>query len=116
MVDHKEVGRMNTQFMPVPEITLGMAIASSAGIAVLLGISILLGILGKKQWQSFDEYLVGKRDMGPVVTGCALASSYLSGWAFCGSTGITYSVGFSGMWFAGMWSLIGVIPCIWVAS
>ncbi len=54
--------------------------------------------------------------MGPVVTGCALSASYLSGWAFCGSTGIVYSVGFSGMWFAGMWSLIGVIPCLWLAS
>ncbi|HOP86978.1 MAG TPA: hypothetical protein PKZ54_11005 [Syntrophorhabdaceae bacterium] len=107
---------MNTKYLPIPEITLTMAIASSVGIAILLGISILLGILGKKQWKSFDEYLVGKRDMGPFVTGCALASSYLSGWAFCDSTGITYSVGFSGMWFAGMWSLIGIIPCIWVAS
>ncbi len=107
---------MNTQFLPIPEITLTMAITSSIGIAVLLGISILLGILGKREWKSFDEYLVGKRDMGPVVTGCALSASYLSGWAFCGSTGIVYSVGFSGMWFAGMWSLFGVIPCIWVAS
>ncbi|NLT21973.1 MAG: hypothetical protein GXX82_02890 [Syntrophorhabdus sp.] len=107
---------MNSQFLPIPEITVTMAVTSSIGIAILLGVSILLGILGKKQWKSFDEYLVGKRDMGPVVTGCALSASYLSGWAFCGSTGIVYSVGFSGMWFAGMWSLIGVIPCIWVAS
>ncbi|HQE81221.1 MAG TPA: sodium:solute symporter family protein [Syntrophorhabdaceae bacterium] len=107
---------MNAKYLPIPEITLTMAITSSVGIAILLGISILLGILGKKQWKSFDEYLVGKRDMGPFVTGCALAASYLSGWAFCGSTGITYTVGFSGMWFAGMWSLIGIIPCIWVAS
>ncbi len=107
---------MNLQYQPIPEITWSMAIWSSIGIAVLLGVSILLGILGKREWKSFDEYLVGKRDMGPVVTGCALAASYLSGWAFCGSTAITYSVGFSGMWFAGMWSLIGIIPCIWVAS
>lgn len=107
---------MNQEYLPIPEITLTMAITSSIGIAVLLGVSILLGLLAKKQWTSFDEYLVGKRDMGPVVTGCALSASYLSGWAFCGSTGISYTVGFSGMWFAGMWSLIGVIPCIWVAS
>ena len=113
---YAEVGRMNGQYLPIPDISLTMAISSSIGIAVLMGISILLGILGKKQWQSFDEYLVGKRDMGPVVTGCALSASYLSGWAFCGSTGITYSIGFSGMWFAGMWSLVGIIPCIWVAS
>ncbi len=65
---------------------------------------------------SFDEYLVGKRDMGPIITGAALSATYISGWAFCGSTGIVYSLGFSGMWFAGIWSLIGIIPCIWLGA
>ena len=59
---------------------------------------------------------MGGRDIGPIITGCALAASYLSGWAFCGSTGVVYSVGFSGMWFAGIWSLLGLIPCIWLAA
>ena len=107
---------MNSSYLPIPEISLTMAISSSAGIVALLIVSIVLGLLGKKQWKSFDEYLVGKRDMGPLVTGCALSASYLSGWAFCGSTGIVYTVGFSGMFFAGMWSLIGIIPCLWVAA
>jgi Na+/proline symporter len=116
MANHKEVERMNPQYLPVPQNTPGMAIGSVIGIALLLLISVILGFMGKKKWKTFDEYLVGKRDIGPIITGCALSASYLSGWAFCGSTGVVYSVGFSGMWFAGIWSLLGLIPCIWLAA
>ena len=107
---------MNPQFLPVPTSTPAMAVGSAIGIGILLLISVFLGILGRKKWKTFDEYLVGHRDIGPVVTGLALAASYLSGWAFCGSTGVVYSVGFSGMWFAGIWSIVGIIPCVWLAS
>ena len=107
---------MNPQFLEVPKSTSGMAIGSAVGIGILLLISVVIGILAKKKWKTFDQYLVGNRDIGPFVTGCALCASYLSGWAFCGSTGVVYSVGFSGMWFAGIWSLLGLIPCIWLAA
>ena len=107
---------MNPQYLEVPQHTPGMAIGSAIGIGLLLLVSVILGILGKKKWKTFDEYLVGHRDIGPIITGCALSASYLSGWAFCGSTGVVYSVGFSGMWFAGIWSLLGLIPCIWLAA
>lgn len=93
-----------------------MITAGSIAVGILLVISVLLGLAGKKQWKTFDEYLVGKRDMGPIITGAALSATYISGWAFCGSTGIVYAVGFSGMWFAGIWSLIGIIPCIWLGA
>jgi len=102
--------------MPVPAATLATGVWGAIGVGILLIISIILGLAAKKQWKSFDEYLVGKRDIGPVVTGAALSASYLSGWAFCGSTGVVYSVGFSGMWFAGIWSLLGLIPCVWLAA
>ena len=107
---------MTPQYLPVPAPTSGMAVGSIIAIGILLLISVILGFLGKKKWKTFDEYLVGKRDIGPIITGCALSASYLSGWAFCGSTGVVYTVGFSGMWFAGIWSLLGLIPCIWLAA
>jgi len=107
---------MSSQFLPVPQPTAAMAIGSALGIAVLLLLSVTLGMMGKKRWKSYDEYLIGHRDIGPVITGLALSASYLSGWAFCGSTGVVYSVGFSGMWFAGIWSIVGIIPCVWLAS
>jgi sodium/proline symporter len=93
-----------------------MIISGVIALGILLFISVMLGLAGKKQWKSFDEYLVGKRDLGPLVTGAALSASYISGWAFCGSTGIVYTLGFSGMWFAGIWSLVGIVPCIWLGA
>lgn len=116
---HKGVEGMNPiTYLEFQKPTTEMAVYGSVGVAILLLISIVLGIMSKKKVAkgSFDEYLVGKRDMGPIVTGCALAASYLSGWAFAGSTGVVYSVGFSGMWFAGIWSLLGLIPCCWLAA
>jgi len=107
---------MNPQWLPVPQATTGMIVSGIVALGFLLVICAILGTLGRKKWSTFDEYLVGKRDIGPLVTGAALSASYISGWAFCGSTGIVYSLGFSGMWFAGIWSLVGIIPCIWLAS
>ena len=108
---NKEVGRMNPQpalkFLPIPTPNTEMIVAGSIAVGLLLAISVFLGLMGRLKMKkgSFDEYLVGKRDLGPVITGAALSATYISGWAFCGSTGIVYSVGFSGMWFAGIWSL-----------
>ena len=109
---------MNPVYMAPPSATAATALWSSVGIGILLLISIFLGVMARRYMasRSFDEYLVGKRNIGPAITGCALAASYLSGWAFAGSTGVVYSVGFSGMWFAGIWSLLGLIPCCWLAA
>ncbi len=107
---------MKPEWLPVPAATSGMIISGIVALAILLVICALLGTFGKKKWKTFDEYLVGHRDIGPLITGAALSASYISGWAFCGSTGIVYALGFSGMWFGGIWSLVGIIPCIWLAS
>ncbi|MBF0476591.1 MAG: hypothetical protein HQK59_12335, partial [Deltaproteobacteria bacterium] len=107
---------MNQQFLDIPQPTTGMIVGSVIGVGVLLSVAVFLGIMAKRQWKGMDEYLVGKRDIGPWVTGLALTGSYISGWAFCGSTAVVYSVGFSGMWFGGIWSLIGIIPCVWLAA
>lgn len=107
---------MNPKFLDIPKPTPDMIIWSVVGVAILLIVAIVLGIMAKKQWASFEEYLVGKRDIGPWVTGLALTGSYISGWAFCGSTAVVYKVGFSGMWFAGIWTLVGIIPCVWLAA
>src|SRR5512136_13939 len=107
---------MSPQYIPVPSPTTTMIVSGVIALGILLLLSAILGTLGRKKWKTFDEYLVGKRDIGPFITGAALSASYISGWAFCGSTGIVYSLGFSGMWFAGIWSLVGIIPCIWLAS
>jgi Na+/proline symporter len=107
---------MNPKFLSIPTPTVSMVIGATIGVACLLALAVFLGVMAKKQWKSFDEYLVGKRDIGPWVTGLALTGSYISGWAFCGSTAVVYTVGFSGMWFAGIWTLVGIIPTVWLAA
>ena len=116
MAYRQEVGEMNSTFMNIPEPTTGMMAGSIIGAACLLILAVTLGILAKRKWTSYDEYLVGKRDIGPWVTGLALAGSFISGWAFCGSVAVVYKVGFSGMWFAGIWCLVGIIPTVWLAA
>jgi Na+/proline symporter len=116
---HKEVERMNPttlQFIPVPTASATGIVMGAVALGLMLAVCILLGVAAKKKWKTFEEYLVGKREIGPWVTGAALSASYISGWAFCGSTGIVYSVGISGMWFGGIFSLVGIIPCIWLAA
>ena len=116
LADSEEVGKMNPNFLNIPTPTAGMVVGSIIGVACLLTVAVLLGIFAKKRWKSYDEYLVGRRDIGPWVTGLALTGSYISGWAFCGSTAVVYKVGFSGMWFAGIWTLVGIIPTVWLAA
>ncbi|HYA40426.1 MAG TPA: hypothetical protein VEF34_03935 [Syntrophobacteraceae bacterium] len=107
---------MSGQFLNIPTPTSGMVIGSVIGTACLLIVAVALGLIAKRRWKSYDEFLVGKRDFGPWVTGFALCGAYLSGWAFCGSTGMVYKFGFSGMWFGGIWGLVGIIPAIWLAA
>ncbi len=107
---------MALQYHPIPEPTIGSAVWSAIAVGLMLLVTFWLGLIGRQRWSSFDEYMVGRRTIGPVATGCAVAASYLSGWAFCGSAGIGYALGWSGMWFAGVWTLIGIMPCVWITA
>jgi len=101
---------------PIPELTPAYTIAAIAGLAGMLIICFILGLVARRRAASYDDYMVGKRDIGPFITGCAISSTYLSGWATMGMMGITYSVGWSGMWFAGIWTLFGIVPTIFLAA
>ena len=88
--------------LPLPEPNTASALWSIAGIALLLAICGYIGFLVKNKATTFEGYLVGERNIGPVITGAAVAAGYLSGWAALGMMGVTYTVGWSGMWFAGI--------------
>ncbi|MCM8757216.1 MAG: hypothetical protein NC823_01910, partial [Candidatus Omnitrophica bacterium] len=89
---------------------------ASVGIAIMLIVSTLLGFFSRKKADSFEHFLVGHRDIGPVVTGLALGATWLSGWATLGMMGITYTVGWAGMWFAGIWTIFGIVPCFFMTG
>ncbi|MEW6426182.1 MAG: hypothetical protein AB1523_15860 [Bacillota bacterium] len=100
----------------IPKPTPAFFVGAVAGLAVLLIVCAILGIIARRRAAGYEQYLVGSRDIGPFITGCAIASTYLSGWATMGMMGITYAVGWSGMWFAGVWTLFGIIPTLFLAA
>lgn len=83
-----------------------------AAIAAFLTISILLGFSMRKKAKGFEEWLVGRRDIGPLVTGFALVASYLSGWAIFGNAGLGYAYGWSGSWLIGTTCVAGTALCL----
>lgn len=96
--------------LPKPDIFYG--IGAALGIGVMLLICIFLGFYSRKKSASFEAFLSGHQDIGPVITGLALGATWLSGWATLGMMGVTYQVGWSGMWFAGIWTIVGIMPCL----
>lgn len=87
-------------------------ISSAVFLVILLGLSVAVGFMSKKKSETFNAWLAGSRNFGPVVTGLALTATWLSGWACLGLMGIVYSFGWSGMWLAGVWTLVGIIPTV----
>ena len=83
------------KMLPLPEPSAASALWSAAGIAILLLVCGYIGFQSKTT--TFENYLVGERNLGPVITGAAVAAGYLSGWAALGMMGVTYTVGWSGM-------------------
>jgi len=70
-----------------------------------------MGFVARKKSKTFSAWLSGGSRFGPVITGLALSATWMSGWACLGLMGITYAFGWSGMWLAGVWTLVGIIPC-----
>ncbi len=101
-----------SQFQSLPVTGVAYGLWATLGVGVMLLVCIMLGFFSRKQSKSFESFLSGHNDIGPVVTGLALGATWLSGWATLGMMGVTYQFGWSGMWFAGMWTIIGVMPCL----
>ncbi|MBW1972378.1 MAG: hypothetical protein JRI44_06040 [Deltaproteobacteria bacterium] len=104
------------KYLAVPKASTASGVWAAIAVVLMLLVSLSIGIWARRQWATFDEYMVGHRTFGPVATGAAVAAAYLSGWAYCGSAGVVYKVGWSGMWFAGVFTLVGIMPCIWFTA
>ncbi|MEM3770319.1 MAG: sodium:solute symporter family protein [Candidatus Bathyarchaeia archaeon] len=96
----------------LPEITQTLVFSVIAAIAAFLAVSILLGFLMRRKTKTFDEWLVGHGDIGPIVTGFALIASCLSGWAMYGNAGLGYTYGWAGSWLIGTVCLMGIALCL----
>jgi len=98
--------------IPIPTPTAESTIAVTVAIAGMLAISAGIGLYYFKKAKNFDEWMVGHRDMGPVITGFALTATFLSGWAIFGNAGLCYTYGWSGSWLIGTMNLMGLSLCV----
>lgn len=96
----------------IPSPTSDSTIAVTIGVMVMLALSTAIGLYFFRRSKSYDEWMVGHRDMGPIVTGLALTASWLSGWAIFGNAGLSYTYGWSGSWLIGTMNLMGLALCV----
>lgn len=61
---------------------------------VLLGI----GYMAYRRTKGFSDYILGGRQMGPVVGGLSTGASDMSSWLLLGLPGAIYASGISGVW------------------
>lgn len=76
-----------------------MAIYELIAIGLYLLIMIMIGVYGyRKSTSNAEEFLIGGRKMGPVVTALSAGASDMSGWLLMGLPGAMYMMGLSASW------------------
>lgn len=78
-----------------------MNIYELISITIYMLVMILIGWYGyRKSTSNSEEFLIGGRKMGPVVTALSAGASDMSGWLLMGLPGAMYMFGLSGAWLA----------------
>jgi Na+/proline symporter len=103
---------LNLAQVPIPEPSPEYMSAVAVAIAIFLIISTGIGFYMMRKAKSFDEWMVGHRDIGPLVTGFALVASWLSGWAIYGNAGYGYLYGWSAWTLIGTHNIFGIALCV----
>ncbi len=61
---------------------------------------LFLGIKAYRRTHSLDDYILGGRKLGSVVTALSVGASDMSGWMLMGLPGAIYVSGMSSAWIA----------------
>ncbi|KMW74934.1 proline:sodium symporter PutP [Photorhabdus luminescens subsp. luminescens] len=61
---------------------------------------LLIGFLAYRSTKNFDDYILGGRRLGSVVTALSAGASDMSGWLLMGLPGVVYFAGISESWIA----------------
>src|SRR5690606_874732 len=78
-----------------------MNIYELISIGLYMLVMILIGIYAyRKSTSNSEEFLIGGRKMGPLVTALCAGASDMSGWLLMGLPGAMYFMGLSGAWLA----------------
>ncbi|HDL8782398.1 TPA: sodium/proline symporter PutP [Yersinia enterocolitica] len=68
-------------------------------LVYILGM-ILIGLVASRATKSFDDYILGGRSLGSVVTALSAGASDMSGWLLMGLPGAIFLSGISESWIA----------------
>lgn len=68
-------------------------------LAYLL-LMVAIGLWAWWQTKTFDDYILGGRSLGPVVTALSAGASDMSGWLLMGLPGALYATGLAEAWIA----------------
>ena len=69
-------------------------------IALYLLVMLLIGWYGYKKTTDLDDYMLGGRNLGALVTSLSAGAADMSGWLIMGLPGEIYEVGLSALWIA----------------
>ncbi|WP_038835489.1 sodium:solute symporter family transporter, partial [Yersinia pseudotuberculosis] len=68
-------------------------------LVYILGM-ILIGLIAYRATNNFDDYILGGRRLGSVVTALSAGASDMSGWLLMGLPGAVFLSGISESWIA----------------
>ena len=68
--------------------------------SIYLAAMILIGFVAWRSTRDFDDYILGGRSLGGVVTALSAGASDMSGWLLMGLPGAMYLGGLSESWIA----------------
>lgn len=78
-----------------------MDIYEIIAIGLYLLVMLLIGLYSyRKSTSTSDEFLIGGRKLGPIVTALSAGASDMSGWLLMGLPGAMYFLGISSAWIA----------------
>ncbi|WP_434456772.1 sodium/proline symporter PutP [Stutzerimonas urumqiensis] len=74
-----------------------------------IGAMLLIGFIAYRATKNFDDYILGGRSLGSLVTALSAGASDMSGWLLMGLPGAIFVAGLSESWIA-----IGLIVGAWL--
>src|SRR5699024_9624039 len=82
------------------ELTMSEIMYHGIAIALYLLVMLLIGWYGYKKTTDLDDYMLGGRNLGALVTALSAGAADMSGWLIMGLPGEIYEVGLSALWIA----------------
>jgi len=77
-------------------MNLGVLISFVAYLLIIL----VVGVITMRWIKGYDDFIIGGRRIGPWVSSFALITSYASGYTYTAAPGLSYTGGWSTMWWS----------------